>query len=71
MKIEAKIFLDEIFRQASGKSNYQANIDHICGRYNYYHIYRCEVDGSMYYYAYPCKTANTDIAAIKRVCARY
>lgn len=71
MKIDAKTFLDELYSQVGGKSNYQANIDHNFGMYNYYQIHKCVVDGNMYYYASPCKTANTSLAAIKRVCARY
>ena len=71
MKLDANTFLDALFKQVRRKSNYQANIDHNCGRYNYYHIYKCDINGDTYYYAYPCKTANTNLAAIKRVCARY
>lgn len=70
MKIDSRIFLDEFFSQVRSKSIYQANIDHNWGRYNYYQIYKCAVNGRMYYYASPCKTTNTNLAAVKRVCAR-
>ena len=71
MKIDSTSFMHEMRRQVRYKSIFQANIDHNGGMYNHHQIYKCVVDGIVYYYASPCKTANTNISAIKRVCARY
>ena len=68
--IPGKVFMCEMRKQMEGKSNYQCNLDHNAGQSYYWSVYRCEVYGKTFYYAKCCKTANTDMARIKQVCAR-
>lgn len=51
-------------------ANYLANLKHNAGRYNYWRIDKVEINGVTYYCSPCCKTANSDIAVVKRVCAR-
>ena len=77
MKITKKRFteaLDASWQKLKAEcpdtANYKANLLHNAGRYNYWQINRVEVDGVTYYCSSCCKTANSDIAVVKRVCAR-
>ena len=51
-------------------ANYKANLKHNAGRWNYWEINKVEIDGVTYYCSPCCKTANSSLAAVKRVCAR-
>lgn len=61
---------DELKRESPTMANYNANIRHNAGRWNYWSISRVEINGVMFYCAPCCSTANSDISVIKRVCAR-
>lgn len=76
MKISKKSFaeaLNNAWEQLQEKygdmANYHANLELNAGRWNYYRISKVDIDGITYYCAPCCKTANTNIGIIRRVCA--
>ena len=70
MKIDMDTFIEVLSHEMASKDNYQNNLDHNAGRWNYHTIHKCMIDGVMAYGSPCCKSANTDISVIKRVCAR-
>lgn len=70
MKINMDTFVEALSHEMAGKDNYQNNLDHNAGRWNYHPIHKCMIDGVMVYGSPCCKSANTDISVIKRVCGR-
>ena len=73
MKISKAEFakaLNESLENMKG-DNYRANMEHNAGRWNYWNITRVVIDGVTFYCAPCCKTANSNIAVIKRVCASH
>ena len=69
MKISRSEFISALESAIQGKDNYRRNLEHNAGQWNYWPIYRVEVNGVMFYCAACCKTANSSLAAVKRVCA--
>ena len=70
VKINMDTFIEVLSHEMASKDNYQNNLDHNAGRWNYHTIHKCMIDGVMVYGSPCCKSANTDISVIKRVCAR-
>lgn len=68
MKITRELFFKELKAQMASKSNNEANLNFNAGRWNYYDIYKCTIDGAVYYFGGRAKHASTSIAAIRRLC---
>lgn len=70
MKVNMDTFIEVLSHEMATKDNYRNNLDHNAGRWNYHPIHKCMIDGVMVYGSPCCKSANTDISVIKRVCGR-
>lgn len=62
---------EELKAEDSEMANYRANLELCAGRWNFWNIHCVTIDGEKFYCAPCCKTANTNIGIIRRVCAMH
>ena len=67
MKISRNEFGNAILESVQHASNYEANLSHNAGRWNYHQIDKCMIDGVMYYSSSCCPNAYDKIGTVRRV----
>jgi hypothetical protein len=62
--------IERLHREQPDMANYQANLKHNVGRHAGWNIWKCEVDGEMWYCAACCRNASRNLSAVRAVCTR-